>query len=103
MFNKRNETEPWPEGVVARCITAGATTVDVYETTFKTGYDAHGKWLGGERREVDGFNWRCLGCNEVGKADESYYIGKGYRDQREAKNEAQTHANGCSFLPRPSA
>lgn len=49
--------------------------------------------------EVDGYNWRCLGCKRYGRQDETYYD-PGFRDRREAEDDAQKHARDvCTALP----
>ncbi|MFD0053019.1 hypothetical protein ACFVHR_04745 [Streptomyces sp. NPDC127168] len=100
---------PWPDGVIARFLTVGGATVDLGTHTFRTRYTGQGRpYVSSEGREVDGFTWACLGCGATSATNGRTYIRFDYgrylpTEDREARDDAQAHAERCRALPRPAA
>ncbi|MGW9058888.1 hypothetical protein [Streptomyces sp. NPDC055733] len=100
---------PWPDGVIARYLTVGGATVDLGTHTFRTRYTGQGRpYVSSEGREVDGFTWACLGCGATSATNGRTYICFDYgrylpTEDREARDDAQAHAERCRALPRPAA
>jgi hypothetical protein len=85
-----------------RFLTRGGAVVDVYAVRFVT------RWLEGpptlavEPYEIDGFQWTCGGCGAYGREGDAYRDPH-YRDQVEARGDANEHADTCWALPKPTA
>ncbi|PYC80490.1 hypothetical protein C7C46_12355 [Streptomyces tateyamensis] len=79
----------WPEGVLARYLTAGGATVDI---TRGSGVDFTATCLGcGDAQECDHVSATCIGGPATAlKAN-----------QGAAREWAQAHAERCRALPRP--
>lgn len=96
LFSKKHEADP---AVLLVCNNRANAPVEVHKFAFD-------KWtiIDGEREfvRVDGFNWRCLGCRERGK-ERGLPAVKGFHELREAKDDAQKHADGCSYVLRSAA
>ncbi|WP_328903264.1 hypothetical protein OHR86_28085 [Streptomyces sp. NBC_00441] len=69
-----NTTTAWPEGVTARYLTVGGATVDITGGGDSTGY-------------------RCTGCP---------YRSGPYWTEQLAHEQAQSHAEKCRAMPKPS-
>ncbi|OXS35404.1 hypothetical protein [Streptomyces sp. XY006] len=71
-------SQPWPEGVIARYLTAAGATVDLKADETKP-------------HHID--SAECTGCGfQIGWGSEHY-----------ARQDAQTHAERCRALPKPEA
>ncbi|WP_225840291.1 hypothetical protein [Streptomyces sp. NK08204] len=70
------QTEPWPDGVIARYLTVAGATFDLKQDETSRGYADSGD---------------CNGCG--------HHIGWTRVDI--ARQEAQSHAERCRALPRP--
>lgn len=91
----------WPEGVLARALNLVGAPVDVHGHRFITVWSHTGPpHAAAQPYEVNGFNWRCLGCGSYGRQGDTYND-PGYRDRREAQADAQAHAERCRFLSAP--
>ncbi|MFC3981412.1 hypothetical protein [Streptosporangium jomthongense] len=92
------ETIGWPEGVLARALNLVGAPVDLHGHRFITTWTSAGPPHAADRPcEVNGFNWRCLGCGSYGRQGDTYND-PGYRDRRDAQADAQAHAERCRFL-----
>lgn len=111
LFARRTEPTPTPEPtpapepapadpVAMQFRTRGGAVVALHQHTFTTRTDQHGTWTG-RLRQVDGFNWRCLGCDTVGR-DSSTDLA-GYGTVSAARDHANGHAATCWSMPRPTA
>jgi hypothetical protein len=92
------------DNVVMRFLTQGGATVELYPHAWtETHYNIDNK----PRNRVDreGFEWRCLGCDETGADKNLRLRGAGYheRQPRESRNEANQHASTCRAMPKPTA
>ena len=84
-------SEPWPPGVLARCLTAGWGAVDV------------------SRIEGSAYSQAaCSGCETTFKAtgvskdlEGEEYAGRA--NESIARRWAKRHAAGCSWMPKPPA
>lgn len=91
----------WPADVIARFVNHGGALVDLHRARFTTRWRPSGPPYAAHRPyEVDGFNWRCLGCAAYGREGETYYD-PGFRAMDEARAGAQEHAENCRAIPRP--
>ncbi|WP_438490721.1 hypothetical protein [Streptomyces sp. S186] len=88
-----------------RFLTAGGATVELRSHRFSTRYTGQGRpYVSDEVRDVDGFVWKCLGCDADGRSDGPNPIrfdgGRylpGERD--EARRDANAHAQTCRAMP----
>lgn len=90
------------DNVLMRFLTQGGATVELYPHAWtETHYNIDNK----PRKRIDreGFEWRCLGCDETGADKNLRLRGAGYheRQPRESRNEANTHATTCRAMPKP--
>jgi len=75
--------------------TRGGAPVLLYHHRFVTRFDYRGAPYAAEMPyEVDGFQWRCLGCGTYGHEGDTYRD-DGYRRLVEAREAANEHAAGC--------
>jgi hypothetical protein len=87
--------------VITRFISVGEAIVELHSVRFTTHWTYSGPPFAADKPYViDGFNWRCLGCGEYGREDETY-DDPAYREATEARTEAQAHAAACRALPVP--
>lgn len=101
MIGTEKTTPAWPDDVVVRYLTVGGATVDLHRKRFTTTFSHRGAPYAADKPyEVDGFNWRCLGCGVYGREGDSYHD-PGYRSLPEARDVAQGHAEKCRAIPRP--
>jgi len=93
------------DAVIVRFLTVGGATVELRSHRFTT------RWRPLKGRpdviaqpyEVDGYAWKCLGCDAYGR-DPHSYEGDYLQDERgKAREDANTHANGCRAMPRQGA
>lgn len=90
------------DNTIARFLTLGGATVRMFPTRFIT------RWAGGppfaakEPYEISGFQWECDGCGAYGREGETYKD-RNYRQQAEARTEANKHADACRAMPKPAA
>lgn len=90
-----------PDNTIARFLTVGGAVVRLYPTRFIT------RWAGGppfaakEPYETSGFQWTCDGCGAYGRQGETY-LDRNYRQQAEARDEANGHADTCRAMPKPT-
>ncbi|MCX5431883.1 hypothetical protein OHU11_29990 [Streptomyces sp. NBC_00257] len=95
MQNTHVVAEPWPEGVLARYLTAGKATVDI---TFARGEDLRATCQG-ER-----CHWRGEGWSETVYSDSAETVERKIDDALPPlQQEAQAHAETCRAMPRPEA
>lgn len=92
---------PADDNTVARFLTLGGAVVRMYPTRFIT------RWAGGppfaaDPHEIGGFQWECVGCGAYGREGETYKD-RNYREQAEARTEANEHADTCRAMPSPEA
>ncbi|MDN3244133.1 hypothetical protein [Streptomyces sp. ZSW22] len=92
----------WPEGVLMRYLTVGGATVDLRKTRFTTRWNGGPPFAATEAREIDGFQWTCTGCQSYGREGDTYNDPH-FRELKEAREDAQAHAERCRALPRPAA
>lgn len=74
-MSEQPNTEPWPEGIVARYLTVGGATVDLQQDQALLHFG------------------HCTGCH-------CYRIDS--TNERHARHQAQEHAEICRALPRPA-
>lgn len=92
------ETTEAHDNTIARFLTLGGAVVRMYPTRFIT------RWAGGppfaakEPYEIGGFQWECDGCGAYGREGETY-LDRNYRQQAEARDEANGHADNCRAMP----
>ncbi|MEW1842652.1 hypothetical protein AB0392_32310 [Nonomuraea angiospora] len=86
--------------VITRYANRAGAVVELHTTRFMTKWTLSGPpYAANTPYEVDGFNWRCLGCKRYGRQGETYYD-PGFQDRREAEDDAQAHARDvCTALP----
>jgi hypothetical protein len=88
------------DGIIARFENVAGALVELHPMRYTTRYDSRGNpYLAREPYEIDGFNWRCLGCAEYGFEGERY-DDAGYRHLKDARTDAQTHAARCRAVPQ---
>lgn len=88
------------EDVIARFATLGGALVELHSVRYTTRYDSRGNpYLAREPYEIDGYNWRCLGCAEYGFEGERY-DDTAFRHLKEARAGAQEHAEMCRAVPQ---
>ncbi|GAA0969627.1 hypothetical protein GCM10009555_017100 [Acrocarpospora macrocephala] len=93
----------WPADVLIRFVNVGGAAVDLHSLRFATKWDYRGApYAATTPYEMDGFNWRCLGCKEYGREGDTYND-PGYGDLREAREAAQQHAERCRATPQEQA
>lgn len=90
--------------ILMRFLTLGGATVELRADHFTT------RWhpLRGcpdivvKPYEVDGFTWECLGCDTVDRGNGRGYGKRGYlpRDRKEARDDANEHADTCRSMPK---
>lgn len=109
----------WPEGVIARYLTLGGASVDIAEkvierTEGETGYGPIGDGYSGYRQPIELVDITliatCSGCvatNEQEFTGIYAFARKGFLDElkpwQSPKNWAQSHAETCRAMPRPTA
>lgn len=96
------ENTGWPEGVVARFCNLAGAFVDLHAARFMTHWLSGPPYAATEDYEVSGWNWRCLGCAELGREGDTYND-PGFRKLQEARSEAQAHAAECRAVPATPA
>jgi hypothetical protein len=85
--------------VITRYANRAGAVVELHTARFTTHWTNAGPPYGANTPyEVDGYNWRCLGCKRYGRQNETYYD-PGFQKLEEAQDGAQGHANDCSALP----
>ncbi|MCF6467437.1 hypothetical protein FAF44_03280 [Nonomuraea sp. MG754425] len=85
--------------VITRYANRAGAVVELHTARFMTTWTRSGPpYAANKPYEVDGYNWRCLGCKRYGRQGETYYD-PGFVDRRKAENDAQGHADDCSALP----
>ncbi|ESQ01825.1 hypothetical protein B590_30118 (plasmid) [Streptomyces sp. PVA_94-07] len=84
-------------------VTQGGADVNLYDHTFETRYLPRGRPdVGHGFRTVDGYRWKCMGCELVGKVsifDENYLP----NELDKARTDANDHAANCRSKPKPSS
>lgn len=103
LLSDREET--WPDDVEMRLLTGGGAVVEVYRLTFPAKFSHKGApyALEGPGFDINGHNWRCLGCGKKGREENEFYHESGFRKLDEARDGAQKHAKKeCTAIPRPA-
>ena len=96
------------DNVVMRFLTQGGATVELrrQNRTVNYLYGQPGYLIGnGETRVSNGFNWRCLGCDDIGGGGR-YGFGDKHFDEdhpSRSRDEANAHASSCRAMPKPTA
>ncbi|WP_035796461.1 hypothetical protein [Kitasatospora mediocidica] len=83
---------------VAQYLTVGGATVELRSHRFSTNYTGRGR-LGDSWHEVDGFTWKCLGCDTrggTGFLSQEPYLPT---ERKLANNDANSHAETCRAMP----
>jgi len=101
LISRKEDRAAWPDDVITRYLTVGEAVVDLHTKRFTTQWDYRGApYAATTPYEVNGFNWRCLGCGTYGREGDTYND-PGYRDLSKARGAAQEHAEKCRAIPRP--
>ena len=93
---------PTEDGTLMRFLTVGGAVVAVFRTRFVT------RWRGGPPFAADkpywisGFQWECSGCGAYGREGETYED-PNFRQESEARSDANDHAAQCRAMPKPEA
>jgi hypothetical protein len=88
-----------PDEVIARFVNLGGAVVELHTARFMTHWTYAGPpHAAVQDYEVDGWNWRCLGCAAYGRESDTYKD-PGFRKLAEARSEAQQHAAMCRAIP----
>ncbi|MFJ9633763.1 hypothetical protein ACIRU8_39325 [Streptomyces sp. NPDC101175] len=77
--------EPWPEGVIARYLTIGGTTVDIEQ----------------QREGWRSNHWFCRGCPATSHGAYTGPFGNPF-SPFQIHDQAQEHAEKCRAMPRPT-
>ena len=101
------EQQPEPtaavvDNTIARFLTQGGAIVRMYPTRFTTRWAGGPPFAAAKPYEVSGFQWKCDGCGAYGREGDTYKD-PNYRDQTEARTEANEHADTCRAMPQPTA
>lgn len=113
-FRTRRKETPMPEttttatdDVVMRFLTQGGAVVELHRQD-RTVRHSLGRptylLANGKTRTSHGFNWRCLGCDEIGGGGR-YGLGDNHFDEHEpndSRDEANKHADQCRAMPKPT-
>lgn len=91
---------PWPEGVIVRYLNVVGATVDLSPTRFMSRWNGGPPYAASEPRETNGFQWTCNGCLSYGREGDTYND-PNFRELKEARDDAQAHAERCRAMPRP--
>lgn len=83
--------------VITRYANRAGAVVELHHQRFTTKTDSRGYYHQETSFEVDGFNWRCMGCGVAGGL--GVFKDDPYRDLGKARAGAQGHADDCSALP----
>ncbi|MYT38996.1 hypothetical protein GTY66_23585 [Streptomyces sp. SID8356] len=95
----------WPENVIARYLTVGGATVDLFEEsgyyipTPPTQTRAHCNGCGKEQTEEWGFS---IGAHEYGREQPAEFDTNGQWATPRAHRWAQSHAETCRAIPKPA-
>lgn len=95
----------WPENVIARYLTVGGATVDLFEEsgyyvpTPPTQTRAHCNGCGTEQTEEWGFN---IGAHEYGREQPAEFDANGQYATPRVHQWAQPHAETCRAIPKPA-
>ncbi|MFD7922516.1 hypothetical protein ACFV3R_25230 [Streptomyces sp. NPDC059740] len=100
--SETEQTAKPTDTAVMRFLTLGGATVDVRATRFTTRWLRPGPpYAARQPYETNGFQWECGGCGAYGREGDTYND-PNYREQREAREHANSHAEKCRALPRPT-
>lgn len=91
------------DSVLMWFLTQGGATIELHRQDREMRTDLWGHIIipEGETRTSHGFNWRCLGCDAVGRhLSDSHYD---EYEPRESRRDANDHASKCRAMPRPTA
>lgn len=97
-------SEPHADPVAMRFLTQGGATVELRAQTFRKPYNSRqddgGRWVH-DWRDANGFNWRCLGCDTVGRR---FHTLRAYDESEpdESRRDANDHAEKCRAMPHPT-
>lgn len=86
--------------------TQGGAVVELRAHRFRTNYTWKGRpYVGDEYYDVDGYNWRCLGCDKQGNARAYSTLSEPYlpMEDDKARDDANKHAATCRAMPKPEA
>ena len=87
------------DAIISRFETLGRATVELHTKRFTTTFSHRGApYAADTPYEVDGWNWRCLGCAAYGREGDTYHD-PGFRDLRQARADANGHAGDCRSKP----
>lgn len=78
--------------------TLGGAAVVVERTRFVTRWRSCPPFAADKPYEINGFQWTCGGCGAYGREGDTYND-RNYREQKEARVEANAHAEKCRALP----
>jgi hypothetical protein len=85
--------------VITRYANRADAIVELHTARFMTTWTRQGPPMAASTPyEVDGYNWRCLGCKRYGRQYDTYND-PGFRELREAEDATQIHADECSAMP----
>ncbi|MGW2861914.1 hypothetical protein [Streptomyces sp. NPDC001205] len=119
-FLRRREDSPVPETTTApaapapaaeaplmRFLTQGGAVVELRSHRFRTRYTAQGRpFVSDKYREVNGFTWKCLGCDRRGSGGRGPFSeGEPYLpgEDGQARDDANKHAAACRAMPKPQS
>jgi hypothetical protein len=91
------ETAPAP---LIRFLTVGGAAVEVRRTRFITRWASCPPFAAAAPYEIDGFQWTCHGCGAYGREGETYQD-RNFRQEKEARDDANGHAANCRAMPKP--
>lgn len=87
--------------VIARFATLGGAPVELHTARFTTQFTHRGAPYGADKPyEIDGYNWRCLGCAAYGREGDTYHD-SGFRELGQARADANKHAGECHSALAP--
>lgn len=90
--------------VVMRFLTQGGAVVELRTLRFRTNYTWQGRpYVSDDYHEVDGFTWRCFGCDKRGNAGDIASLPEPYLpdEDGQARDDANKHAAACRAMPKP--
>lgn len=97
-----NVTEQTTDTAVMRFLTLGGATVELHDITWE---EERLRADGYEKETVEGRSWRCTGCDvdsaSPGQSQNIY--GRYYGRDNRSRDHANTHAEKCRAMPRPTA
>jgi hypothetical protein len=83
-----------------RFLTLGGAVVEVRKTRFVTRWESGPPFAVAKPYEIGGFQWKCAGCGAYGREGDTYND-PNYRQEKEARDDANKHAAACHAMPKP--